>query len=257
MRDPTGRNNPYREALQSQAAREGWKLHILELDVSSETSVNRAVEQGLAIAGRIDVVINNAGFGALGLTEAFTVEQFQRVFDVNLYGAVRVNRAVLPSMRRQRSGLLIHVSSGAGRYAIPCMAAYCGSKFALEALADAYRFELAPFGIDSVLVEPGIHRTPILESMTRPADEERAADYGPAVEIAKRVQARFDNASTSPETPGAELVVDAFVSLIETPFGERPLRTVPTPATKAALEPYNAMAAAMREGLAKAFGLPE
>ena len=162
MRDPDGRNASSSRALQEQAGREGWNLHVLDLDVISETSVNLAVEKAIGMAGRIDVVINNAGFGALGLTEAFTVEQFQRVFDVNLYGAVRVNRAVLPSMRRQRSGLLIHVSSGAGRYAIPCMAAYSGSKFALEALADAYRFELAPFGIDSVLVEPGIHRTPIL-----------------------------------------------------------------------------------------------
>jgi len=91
--------------------------------------------------------------------------------------------------------------------------------------------------------------------MTRAADQARVVDYGEAVDIANRVQARFDNASLSPETPGPELVVEAFVTLIETPFGQRPLRTVPTPATKAALEPYNAMAAALREVLAKSFGI--
>jgi NAD(P)-dependent dehydrogenase (short-subunit alcohol dehydrogenase family) len=110
----------------------------------------------------------------------------------------------------------------------PGMAVYCASKFALEALADAYRFELNPFGIDSVLVEPGIHKTPILEKFLAPADQARVTDYGPAAEYAARVKAVFDNANSAPETPGPEDVVEAFARLIETPAGERPFRTVPT-----------------------------
>ena len=135
------------------------------MDVTNDASVNHAVQQTLDRAGRIDVVINNAGIAAQGITEAYTVEQFQQLLllDVNLLGVARVNRAVLPAMRRQHTGLLIHVSSGIGRIVIPECAAYAASKFALEALADGYRFELAPLGIDSVIVEPGIHRTPILE----------------------------------------------------------------------------------------------
>jgi NAD(P)-dependent dehydrogenase (short-subunit alcohol dehydrogenase family) len=243
--------------LRAAASRENWALHVLELDVTQEESVNVAVRQALSRAGRIDVVINNAGIGALGVTEAYTVEDFQRLFDVNLFGVVRVNRAVLPVMRRQRSGLLIHVSSGAGRMVAPCMAVYSASKFALEAVADAYRFELSPFGIDSVLVEPGIHRTPILEKFFAPADQARVNDYSSIAEYAARIKSRFETASSAPETPGPEQVAEAFVRLIETPAGERPFRTVPTASLQGLLEPYNAMAAEMRESLAHRFNVPE
>lgn len=257
MRDSFGRNATHREALHSLPKREGGMLQVLDLDVTQDASVEQAVQQILDVAGRIDVVINNAGIGALGLTEAYTIEQFQKLFDVNVYGPARVNRAVLPAMRRQRSGLLIHVSSAAGRLVPPCMAVYCASKFALEALADAYRFELSPFGIDSVLVEPGIHRTPILEKFLPPADEARVADYGVAAEYAARVKEVFDAANSAPETPDSYDVVEAFVRLIEMPAGERPFRTVPTTALQPLLDPYNAAAAEMRLAIAHMFKVPE
>jgi NAD(P)-dependent dehydrogenase (short-subunit alcohol dehydrogenase family) len=257
MRDSSGRNAANCEALQSLASRERWALHVLDLDVTHDTSVDQAVQHALGVAGRIDVVINNAGVGALGLTEAFTIEQFQQLLDVNLFGAVRVNRAVLPAMRSQRSGLLIHVSSAAGRLVPPCMAVYCASKFALEALADAYRFELSPFGIDSVVVEPGIHRTPILEKFLAPADQARVVDYGSAAEYATRVKGVFDAANSAPETPGPDEVVEAFVRLIETPAGERPFRTVPTAVLQPILDPYNAAAAELRQVVAQIFNVPE
>lgn len=114
MRDTSGANASNCEALQSLANRERSALHVVDLDVTQDASVEQAVQRVLDEAGRIDVVINNAGIGALGVTEAYTIEQVQQLFDVNVYGAVRVNRAVLPAMRRQRSGLLIHVSSAAG-----------------------------------------------------------------------------------------------------------------------------------------------
>jgi len=203
------------------------------------------------------VVINNAGIAAMGLTEAYTIEQFQQLFDINVFGVARVNRAVLPSMRRQRSGLLIRVSSAAGRLVPPGMAVYCASKFALEAVADAYRFELSPFGIDSVIVEPGIHRTPILEKFVAPADQARVADYGTAADAASRVKDVFDAANNAPETPGANLVVDAFIRLIETPAGQRPFRTVPTPALAPLLDPYNAAAAEIRTVMAQIFNVSD
>ena len=215
MRDTSGRNASTTGALRSLASREGWNLEVLDMDVTSDVSVNQAVHQALDRAGRIDVVINNAGIAALGVTEAYTVEQFQQVLDVNLFGTVRVNRAVLPAMRRQRSGLLIHVSSAAGRAVVPGFAVYCASKFALEALADAYRFELSAFGVDSVLVEPGIHRTPILEKFLAPADQSRVAEYGSAAEAVERVEDVLEQANAAPETPGPEEVVEAFVHLIE------------------------------------------
>ncbi len=237
MRDCSGRNAPHCEALRSLAKRQGWKLDVLDLDVTDDASVNQAVQQALDRAGRIDVVINNAGFAALGITEAYTVEEFQRVLEVNLFGVVRVNRAVLPAMRRHRSGLLIHVGSAAGRIVLPGFAAYCARKFALEALADAYRFELAPSDIDSVLVEPGIHKTPILKNFLPPADQDRVAGYGPAADAVERVRGVFETANRSPETPGPEGVVEAFVRLIEAPAGERPFRTAPTAALQPLLQP--------------------
>jgi NAD(P)-dependent dehydrogenase (short-subunit alcohol dehydrogenase family) len=205
MRDCYGRNRSAREALQSLAKREGWSLDVLDMDVTSDASVNQAVQQALDRAGRIDVVINNAGVSALGITEAFTVEQFQQVFDVNLFGVVRVNRAVLPTMRRQRGGLLIHVSSAAGRAVAPGIAPYSASKFALEALADVYRFELAEFGIDSVLVKPGSHRTALTEKSLAPADQDWAAAYSSTAEAVNKVKGIFEYASSAPETPGPEL----------------------------------------------------
>jgi NAD(P)-dependent dehydrogenase (short-subunit alcohol dehydrogenase family) len=257
MRDAAGRNATSRDGLQSLAQAEGLRLEVLDMDVTRDASVNQATEEALARAGSIDVVINNAGIGALGLTEAYTVEQFQQVFDVNLLGAVRVNRSVLPAMRKQRSGLLIHVSSAAGRLALPCMAAYCASKFALEAMADAYRFELSPFGIDSVVVEPGIHRTPILERFNEPADHARVAEYGATAEYARRVKSVFDAANSAAQTPGVEDVVQSFVHLIETPPGERPFRTVPTIAIQPLLQPYNAAAAELRQAIAHTFNVTE
>ena len=257
MRDTSGRNAATSEALRSLASRKDRNLDVLDMDVADEASVNRAVEQALDRAGRIDVVINNAGIATLGVTEADTVEQFQQVFEVNLLGVVRVNRAVLPAMRRQRSGLLIHVSSGAGRAVIPGSAVYCASKFALEALADNYRYELAPFGIDSIIVEAGIHRTPILEKFIPPADQNRAAEYGSTADAIETVRGVLETANSTPETPGPEGVVEAFVRLIEPPAGERPLRTVPTAAIRPLLEPYNALAASARHTVAQIFKVPE
>jgi NAD(P)-dependent dehydrogenase (short-subunit alcohol dehydrogenase family) len=256
MRHSTGRNTSHRQALESVADRKGWVLHVVDLDVTDDVSVDQAVRQILTQAGSIDVVINNAGLPALGLTEAFTVEQCRRVFDVNFFGVVRVNRAVLPSMRHQRSGLLIHVSSAAGRVAAPALGVYCASKFALEALADAYRFELAPFGIDSVLVEPGFHRTPAFGKVVAPADDARVIDYGSEADYAARIRAVHDAIGASPETPGVDEIVNAFVHLIETPAGQRPFRIVSN-AVRPLLDPYNAVAAEIRPAVASLFNVPE
>lgn len=257
MRDSAGRNSKHRDALESMALRERLPIHVLEMDVSSDTSVSAATKQVLERAGRIDVVINNAGVAALGITEAYTPQKIQSLFEVNFFGVARVNRAVLPAMRQQRSGLLIHVSSAAGRAVVAYFGFYCASKFALEALADSYRFELAPFGVDSVIVEPGIHRTPILEAFQPADDETRAAEYGPDGDFTSRVKAVFDAANASPETPGAREVAEAFLRLIEMPAGTRPFRTVPTAAMAPLLEPYNIAAAEIRQTVAQAFNVPE
>jgi NAD(P)-dependent dehydrogenase (short-subunit alcohol dehydrogenase family) len=257
MRDLRSRNAEHHQALEKLAASEGLPLEVLELNVTDDGSVDRAVQQALERAGRIDVVINNAGIAPLGVTEAYTPEQFEATLQVNLLGAVRVNRAVLPSMRARGSGLLIHVSSGAGRLAVPGMAAYCASKFALEALADAYRYELRPFGIDSVLVEPGIYRTPIFDRRILPADRERVAQYGARAEYAERVFGTFRTAIADPANPGSSEVAQVFVDLVEMPAAARPFRTLVSSGMHQLLAAYNQSAEALRPAVAQLFSVEE
>ncbi len=257
MRESRGRNGESRASLERIAADENLALKVLELDVTDEPSVTAAVDAAIRDAGRIDVVINNAGFAGLGVTEAYTVEQWQQMFDVNVFGAVRVNRAVLPIMRRQRNGLLIHVSSAAGRVAIPAMAAYCSSKFALEALADSYRYELLPFGIDSVLVEPGMYRTPIFDHITPPDDKSRVADYGNLAEFVDRVSGVFQAGINAPDNAGSAEVAETLVRLVEMNSLERPFRTIVGEAIKPLFEGYNAAAERIRPVIAQIFAVPE
>ncbi|MFL6414645.1 MAG: SDR family NAD(P)-dependent oxidoreductase, partial [Bryobacteraceae bacterium] len=148
---------------------------------------------------------------------------------------------------------LIHVSSGAGRGVVPYLGMYCASKFALEALADTYRFELKPFGIDSVLVEPGVHKTPILDNLMAPEDHAVLGEYPSDSNYSSRVKAVFDAANASPETPGAREVVETFVQLIESPIGKRPFRSVPTPSIQPLLQGLNAASEELSKTFAQSF----
>src|SRR5690349_6378075 len=170
MRDPGGRNAKNASEIRALAEKDSLPIHILELDVTDDDSVQRAVDAAVAKAGRIDVAINNAGYYLTGLEEAVTTEQARRLMDTNFLGPVRVNRAVLPHMRRQRSGVLIHICSVAGRVVLPGVGFYCASKFALEALAETYNYELAGQGIESVIVEPAQYETSIFGSNLTGAD---------------------------------------------------------------------------------------
>jgi len=257
MRDIAGRNQEPRQELERIASKENLSLRVLEMDVTNESSVENAVAAAVEQYGRLDVVINNAGIAGFGITEAYTPEQFHQIFEVNLYGVVRVNRAVLPYMRQQKSGLLIHVSSAAGRITVPSAAPYGSSKFALEALADAYRFELKPFGIDSVLVEPGIYRTEIFDKLMTPSDQQRVADYGSNGEFASRVLSVFHGAINSPDAPGSEEVAEALVTLIEMDPAARPFRTVVSAPLQQLLDPYNKTADELRTVAAQMFNVPE
>ena len=178
------------------------------------------------------------------------------MFDVNVFGVQRVNRAALPAMRAQGRGLLVHVSSGAGRVVVPTMAAYCASKFALEALADAYRYELLPFGINSVIIEPGIYRTPIFDRIASPGDRARDDEYADH-DFAARVRGVFHAVSGAPDNPGTREVVDALVRLIEMDNADRPFRTVVSDAIRPLLEPYNTAAEGLRPIVAGIFNVPE
>ena len=219
MRDPTRRNAANASDIQALAKKESLPLHVLEMDVTKDESVEQAVRSALERAGHIDVAINNAGYGLIGLAEAVTIEQAQQIMDTNFFGSVRVNRAALPTMRRQRSGLLLHISSGAGRLVFPSSAFYSASKFALEALAEAYHYELAPQGIESSIVQPGAYQTAVFGNIVKAADESRTETYG----VARQIPAKINDLLTSVAGDPQE-VADAVLRIVETPAGQRKLR---------------------------------
>ncbi len=187
MRNINGKNAGPAQELRELAKRESLALHVVELDVTDDGSVERAIRTVIDESGRIDVLVNNAGYGLMGVTEAVTLEQARRIMDTNFFGAVRMNRAVLPYMRRQKGGLLIHISSGAGRVVVPSMGFYCASKWAMEALAEEYRYELASLGIDSVIIQPGAYPTAVFNNIERAGDAPREEAYGAVKGIADRV----------------------------------------------------------------------
>src|SRR3989440_6626071 len=249
MRDPGGRNAQNASEIRALAEKDSLPISVLEMDVPDDASVERAVDAAVAKAGRIDVAINNAGYVVSGLAEAVTTEQAQRLMDTNFFGPVRVNRAVLPHMRRQRSGVLMHISSGAGRVVLPSGGFYCASKFALEALAEAYSYELAAQGIESVIVVPGVYGTPVFGNTVRAADEARTSTYGAAKEIPARV-----NGALSSTAGNAQEVADAVLRIIETPAGERQLRYFVSP-QDFGLNEINALSKQVQANLIEAFGL--
>jgi NAD(P)-dependent dehydrogenase (short-subunit alcohol dehydrogenase family) len=249
MRDPGGRNAKNASEIRTLAEKDSLPIYVLELDVTDDASVERAVDAAVARAGRIDVAINNAGYYLSGLEEAVTTEQARRLMDTNFLGPVRVNRAVLPHMRRQRSGVLMHISSGAGRVILPSAGFYCASKFALEALAEAYSYELASQGIESVIVEPGAYETPVFGNTVTAADQARTTTYGSLQQMPANV-----NAALSSSAGNAQEVADAVLRIIETPAGEKQLRYFVSP-RKFGVDEINALSKQVQANVLEAFGL--
>jgi len=249
MRDPGGRNAKNASEIRALAQKDSLPIHVLELDVTDDASVQRTVDAAVAKAGRIDVAINNAGYVLSGLAEAVTPEQVQRLMDTNFLGSVRVNRAVLPHMRRQRSGVLIHVSSGAGRVVLPSFGFYCASKFALEALAESYHYELAGQGIESVILEPGQYETSIFGNIVTGTDEARTETYGAVQQIPAKI-----NTALSSTAANAQEVADAVLRIVETPAGERQLRYFVSP-QNFGVDEINALTKQVQANVLEAFGL--
>jgi len=204
----------------------GGSLEVVELDVTSDASVDAAVALMDGRAGGIDVVVNNAGIAGLGMIESFTVEQARAMYEVNVLGVHRLNRAVLPIMRRGNRGLLIHVTSTIGRVVMPFLAIYVSTKFALEALAEGYRYELAPSGIESVIVEPGTYPTKIATNMLSPADPARAEAYAALAPGLQGLIGMLESLGNNPNAPNPQDVADAILRLVEMPKGKRPIRTI-------------------------------
>ena len=204
-------------------------VRVVDMDVTDAGSVDRATDTIIGEDGNVDVLINNAGIMYVGHTEAYSVEQAHRQMDVNYYGMIRVTQAVLPHMRRAAAGLIINNSSVAGRVSWPYMGTYSATKFAVEAYSQALRFEMAPFGVDVALVEPGPFPTSLIASVSPEARTEVLEEYGEIAAVPSQMLAYFGDWLQSDEAPDNQLVVDAYLALADAASGERPTRTVVGP----------------------------
>jgi NAD(P)-dependent dehydrogenase (short-subunit alcohol dehydrogenase family) len=253
MRNPEDRNRLASKELGENAAREALNLHVVDLDVTDEQAIERVINAIIARQARIDVVVNNAGVMYVAVTEALTTQQIEHQMDVNFLGAVRLDRAVIPQMRKQGGGLLVHVSSLAGRLVFPFFGAYCASKYALEAMAESYRYELSGQGIDSVIIEPGPFPTAIIENVPEAADQQRLRDYGDVADIPRKMLDSFDAFLRGETAPDPRQVADDIALVVETSQGQRPARVVS--GLDYGVRQLNAAVRPFQNGLLDALGL--
>jgi NAD(P)-dependent dehydrogenase (short-subunit alcohol dehydrogenase family) len=252
MRDVAGRNANVAAALREWAELAHADLRVLEMDVADDASVDAAIAAILNTGDRLDVVVNNAGIAAGGPMEAFSSAQIQELFNINAFGPVRVDRAVLPHMRARGSGLLLHVSSTLGRILPGGGGLYPASKWALEGLTESLHYQVAPFGVDVVILEPGSFPTPAVSKGLQPANKEVAAEYS----------ARSPGPERSAPDPGyvspdIQEVADAVKRLIETPHGKLPLRSVVGPVFTTGVEEFNQKYEEHKQRLADSLKRPD
>lgn len=256
MRGLNSKNAEKAKALSDWAAREGVQLHSLELDVTDDASVNAAVKQAVDIAGKIDVVVNNAGILSVGINESLTTDNVSHLFNVNVLGPFRVVKAALPFMRKQKSGLFVHVSSVNGRMIVPFTGMYCATKHALEAFGESLRYDLALQGIDSVIVQPGAFPTEMGNNIIPGDDAALLSEYGEMGEILQNFSAGFESLFSGPDAPNPQDVADAVKNLIDLPIGKRPLRTVVDKAGEG-VEAINNTAGERQQMLLAALGMKQ
>jgi NAD(P)-dependent dehydrogenase (short-subunit alcohol dehydrogenase family) len=226
MRATADRNAPRVAALAELSAAQGLDIRGVEMDVQDQASVDAAVARIVDEQGRLDVVVHNAGHMVLGPTEAFTAEQLAELYDINVLSTQRVNRAALPVLRKQGSGLLVWVASSSTRGGHPpFLAPYFAAKAGMDTLAESYAAEVIRYGIDTVIVVPGAYPsgTNHFAHAGVPADAERAAEYDGAygelrAQMAERLSAIF------PAGREVDEVADEITRVIDLPAGQRPFR---------------------------------
>jgi NAD(P)-dependent dehydrogenase (short-subunit alcohol dehydrogenase family) len=259
MRETNGRNAEQVEAARKFAAEKNVDLRTAELDVSSQESADRAVRQVLSEAGRLDVIIHNAGHMVFGPAEAFTPEQLAELYDVNVLSTQRVNRAALPILRKQGRGLVVWVgSSSTGGGTPPYLAPYFAAKAGMDAMAVSYAGELARWNIETTIIVPGAFTsgTNHFANAGKPGDSSRVAEYasGPTAKLDEEIMQGF--ARTAVPDADVTEVADAIVKVVDTPFGKRPFRVHVDPANDGA-EVVNGVADRVRTELLHNMGLAD
>jgi NAD(P)-dependent dehydrogenase (short-subunit alcohol dehydrogenase family) len=223
MRDVNGKNAEVAKELSALP-----KVEVVEMDVTSEDSVNSAVQQVLEKYNKVDVLINNAGVTGFGLLEATSINQIKRIFEVNLFGPIRTYQAILPSMRKQKSGLIINISSGLGLFAPPYVIPYGMSKFGLEALTEGIRHEIKGYGIETVSVQPGPFPTEIGGKAAGfgPDRQDILDSYGPEAQTAVEDFFAAMYGKMNEYEADSQEVADTLLKLVNMADGSRPFYTV-------------------------------
>ncbi|BDD07241.1 oxidoreductase [Aureibacter tunicatorum] len=185
--------------------------HSIAMDVTNDESVDEGIKQIIKEQGRIDVLVNNAGYGSYSFIETADLEQMKRMYDVNVWGLVRVTQHVLPYMRKEKKGKIINISSIAGKASLAFMGFYSSSKFAVESISDALRQEVGRFGIDVAIIEPGAFSTGFEDTVFNELKEVKVGEaYQPILDnFTPSFKKTYENA------PTPEPVVKAIVSAIE------------------------------------------
>ena len=210
----TMRNTDKSTRIKEIAKNDGVPLEVLQLDVTDDKSVANAIDIIVNRHQRIDVLVNNAGYEHHGAVEELSMDEIRAQFETNFFGAVRVMKAVLPIMRKQRSGTIVNVSSIGGLIGVPLNSAYVGSKFALEGFSESMKYELEGFGIKVILIEPGAVKTNYLDN-AKQAQKAMNPD-SPYAEFSKKMSAgvkeRFKEASSSSPYQVAQVILSAIKS---------------------------------------------
>jgi len=208
----TMRNLQKGSDLKSIAEDEKLPLHFTQLDVTDENSVKRAIQTIYDEAGRIDLLVNNAGYGLTGAFEDLSIDEIKTQYETNVFGLIRTTQAVLPIMRKQRSGLIVNISSGAGRFGFPTGSAYVSTKFAVEGLTESMSYEVEPFGIKVILIEPGMIKTNFFNSsVLAKKSQDPNSPYAPLMTgMNDNLTKLLDNGSTPQYV--AEVVFNAVTS---------------------------------------------
>jgi len=223
MRETAGKN-----AAKAKELGALQNITVEDVTITDDSSVAKAIDQILSKEGRIDVLVNNAGYSAVGVAESFNTEDVKEMFELHVVAYWRLMKAVLPAMRRQADGLIINISSNAGRFAFPFLTVYSAAKFGLEGLSEGLHYEVKSLGVDVALVEPGAFPTDIVQKIKTGSDASVVADYGSLVEIPNNLGTALAKHYET-NNPNPQEVADAVQQLIDLPNGKRPLRTVVDP----------------------------
>jgi len=251
IRDINGRNKEKATELSGLD-----NINVVELDVSNGKAVQQVVSDIVEKEGQLDVVVNNAGYFGGGLAEAYTEDDVEKMFDVNVKGTWRIIKASLPQMRKQGEGLIVNTSSGLGRFSAPFMTVYNGTKFAVEGLTEGLHYEVRPLGVDVVLIQPGAFPTEIFGKSTYGSDHSIMDEYGDLAKVPEQIGAGMGQMFEAMK-PNPQMVPDAILGLIEMPKGQRPLRTVVDGMTGEFIEKTNAQTKEQYDNFLTAFGMKD